>query len=94
MTGAELMPRKLEFKRDLHQAQISSDAREFLLLKKNHSTEPIYRVLDRVLGEYKLKEISTVSDERDKWKLIADAYYKRAVQAEERISELEQVRFI
>lgn len=88
------MPKKLEYKTNTIQEQISINARSYLYVRRKEHTEPLYSVLDRIIGEYRLKEISEISEERDRWKNIAHAYLQRAIEAEERLKEREQTRFV
>lgn len=88
------MPKKLEFKTKTIQEQISEHARNYLFNRKKDRTEPLYSVLDRIIGEYRLKEVSEISEERDRWKNIADAYLQRAVECEQKLKEKEQMKLV
>jgi hypothetical protein len=84
----------LEFKVGTIQEQISQNARDYLFTRRIDHTEPLYRILDRIIGEYRIKEISEISEERDRWKKIAEAYLQRAIDAETKLREREQMKFV
>jgi hypothetical protein len=52
------MGRKLEFNRDLRIMQVSRFAHDFLsnYKSKGEYTEPFYRTLDRLIGDYKSRD--------------------------------------
>jgi hypothetical protein len=88
------LPKKLEFRTDTIQAQISRDSHKYIKSRRRDIDEPIYSVLDRLLNEYKNNEVAKLSETLDKWKVIANAYLQRAIEAENRLKEREQMRLI
>jgi hypothetical protein len=88
------LPKKLEFKIATIQEQISISARNYLFDRRIDHTEPLYRILDRIIGEYKLSEICMISEERDRWKRISEAMLERAIEAERKLKESKQAVLI
>ena len=84
------MPKRLVFKPKTVQEQISEKARAYLLNRKKDRSEPIYSVLDRLIAEYRLKDISEISEERDRWRKIAEAYLERALESETKLKRSNQ----
>jgi hypothetical protein len=80
------MGRRLQFKRDMRSVQVSDKALEYLKIRKR-GTEPYWRVVDRLLGEYKLKDISEISLARDNLMKVNQIYLDRIHELENKLKE-------
>ena len=88
------LPKRLEFKIEKIQEQISISARNYLYTRRKDHTEPLYSILDRIIAEYRMKEVAEISEERDRWRTIAEAYLQRATEAELKLKEREQMKLV
>jgi hypothetical protein len=88
------MPRRLEFKRDLRQMQVSNEAITYINSRKNSRNEPYYRVLDRILNEYRSREQSELSETNDRLAQINSIYLDRIHELEAQIKDTGQMKLI
>lgn len=80
------MGRKSQFKRDLHSVFLSSEVMEYLRLRKASSNEPFYRVMDRIIYEYRLKDISEMSIMLDNLRKVNEIYLTRIHDCEAKLA--------
>ena len=83
------MPRRKR-NRKFIQMQVSEEAHGYIRLRKHASSEPLSDVLDRLLGEYRLRGTAELSEAKDNLAKVNDIYLDRIHELEAKGKTLEE----